>query len=83
MMISNEKTSLSERSEESRDSLNPSCVKLAQDNVVKKSPYISFCIGRMTESAARKYGFDTVTSDETTMDSLVKKIAEYYAGEDA
>jgi uroporphyrinogen III methyltransferase/synthase len=83
MMISNEKTSLSERSEESRDSLVPSCVKLAQDNVVKKSPYISFCIGRMTESAARKYGFDTVTSDETTMDSLVKKIAEYYAGEDA
>ena len=83
MMISNEKTSLSERSEESRDSLDPSCVKLAQDDVVKKSPYISFCIGRMTESAARKYGFDTVTSDETTMDSLVKKIAEYYAGEDA
>ena len=46
-------------------------------------PRTSFCIGRMTESAARKYGFDTVTSDETTMDSLVKKIAEYYAGEGA
>ena len=44
-------------------------------------PHTSFCIGRMTESAARKHGFDTVTSDETTMDSLVKKIAEYYAGE--
>ena len=42
-------------------------------------PHTSFCIGRMTESAARKYGFDTVTSDETTMDSLVKKIAEYYS----
>ena len=46
-------------------------------------PRKSFCIGRMTESAARKHGFDTVTSDETTMDSLVKKIAEYYAGERA
>ncbi|WP_295861455.1 uroporphyrinogen-III C-methyltransferase [uncultured Fibrobacter sp.] len=41
-------------------------------------PHTSFCIGRMTESAARKHGFDTVTSDETTMDSLVKKIVEYY-----
>ncbi len=47
------------------------------------SPRTSFCIGRMTESAASKHGFDTVTSDETTMDSLVKKIAEYYAGEGA
>lgn len=46
-------------------------------------PQTSFCIGRMTESAARKHGFETVTSDETTMDSLVKKIAEYYAGEGA
>jgi len=44
---------------------------------------LSFCIGRMTESAARTHGFETVTSDETTMDSLVKKIAEYYAGEGA
>ena len=41
----------------------------------------AFCIGRMTESAARKYGFETVTSDETTMDSLVKKIVEYYTKE--
>ena len=40
---------------------------------------LSFCIGRMTENAARKHGFETVTSDETTMDSLVKKIAEYYS----
>jgi uroporphyrinogen III methyltransferase/synthase len=38
----------------------------------------SFCIGRMTESAAKSYGFNTVTSDETTMDSLVKKIVEFY-----
>jgi uroporphyrinogen III methyltransferase/synthase len=58
----------------------------AVENFVKMTgarPRTSFCIGRMTESAARKYGFDTVTSDETTMDSLVKKIAEYYAGEGA
>ena len=41
-------------------------------------PHTSFCIGRMTEAAARKHGFETITSDETTMDSLVKKIAEYY-----
>jgi uroporphyrinogen III methyltransferase/synthase len=47
-------------------------------------PRLSFCIGRMTESAAQKHGFETVTSDETTMDSLVKKIVEYYsAGERA
>jgi len=46
-------------------------------------PHTSFCIGRMTESAARTHGFETVTSDETSMDSLVKKIAEYYAGEGA
>lgn len=47
-------------------------------------PQLSFCIGRMTESAAQKHGFETVTSDETTMDSLVKKIVEYYsAGERA
>ncbi len=42
-------------------------------------PRKSFCIGRMTESAARKHGFETVTSDETTMDSLVKKIVEFYS----
>ena len=41
-------------------------------------PRISFCIGSMTRSAARRCGFETVTSDETTMDSLVKKIVEYY-----
>jgi uroporphyrinogen III methyltransferase/synthase len=44
-------------------------------------PHTSFCIGRMTESAARKHGFETVTSDETTMDSLVKKIVEFYTKE--
>ena len=56
----------------------------AVENYVKMTdarPHTSFCIGRMTESAARKHGFETVTSDETTMDSLVKKIAEFYAGE--
>ena len=41
-------------------------------------PSLAFCIGRMTESAARKHGFDIVTSDETTMDSLVKKIVDFY-----
>ena len=41
-------------------------------------PRISFCIGSMTKSAACRCGFETVTSDETTMDSLVKKIVEYY-----
>jgi uroporphyrinogen III methyltransferase/synthase len=47
-------------------------------------PYTSFCIGRMTEASAKKHGFETVTSDETTMDSLVKKIVEYYTmGENA
>ena len=45
---------------------------------------LSFCIGRMTGASAKKHGFETVTSDETTMDSLVKKIVEYYTmGENA
>ena len=43
------------------------------------SSRLSFCIGRMTESAAKSHGFETVTSDETTMDSLVKKIVEFYS----
>ena len=47
------------------------------------NPRTSFCIGCLTEATARKHGFETVTSDETTMDSLVKKIVEYYAGEGA
>ena len=54
----------------------------AVENFVKMTdarPRSSFCIGRMTEAAANKHGFETVTSDETTMDSLVKKIVEYYA----
>ena len=52
--------------------------------IAPSNPHISFCIGRMTEASAKKHGFKTVTSDETTMDSLVKKIAEYYvAGENA
>ena len=42
-------------------------------------PRLAFCIGPMTEATARKNGFETVTSGETTVDSLVKKIAEYYA----
>lgn len=78
-LMSNVKACHSERSEESSASMGPSLVELAQDGFIKKSPHTSFCIGRMTESAARKHGFDTITSDETTMDSLVKKIVEYYA----
>ena len=52
----------------------------AVENYVKVAsvPHLSFCIGRMTESAAKNHGFETVTSDETTMDSLAKKIVEYY-----
>lgn len=82
-LMSNVKACHSERSEKSSASMGPSLVELAQDDFIKKSPQTSFCIGHMTESAARKHGFDTITSDETTMDSLVKKIMEYYAGEDA
>ena len=77
-LMSNVKACHSERSEESSASMGPSLVELTQDDFIKKSPHTSFCIGRMTESAARKHGFNTVTSDETTMDSLVKKIVEYY-----
>lgn len=52
--------------------LNKSCV--SQD-----AHPLAFCIGRMTESAAQKYGYKTVVSEETTMDSLVKRIVEYYS----
>lgn len=62
-----------ERSSESKDLNRESLTTPASC-----SPRLSFCIGRMTESAARKHGFNTVTSDETTMDSLVQKIVEYY-----
>lgn len=73
-LIQNDNSRHSERSEESKES---------QDDEFGSTP-LSFCIGRMTESAARKHGFETVTSDETTMDSLVKKIVKYYtAGEHA
>lgn len=42
-------------------------------------PCLAFSIGRLTTATAKKYGFDVVESEETTMDSLVKKIAEYYS----
>lgn len=64
-------------SEESSASVDPSVTTFPQDGGVGVS-HLAFCIGRMTETAARKHGFETVTSDETTMDSLVKKIVEYY-----
>lgn len=65
-----------ERSSESKDLNRESLTTPASC-----SPRLAFCIGRMTESAARKHGFETVTSDETTMDSLVKKIVEHYKKE--
>lgn len=40
------------------------------------SPKLAFSIGRMTTASAKKYGFEVVESEETSMDSLVKKIAE-------
>ncbi|WP_173474143.1 uroporphyrinogen-III C-methyltransferase [Fibrobacter succinogenes] len=55
--------------------------KILSSKFCQLSSQKAFCIGRMTESAACKYGFETVTSDETTMDSLVKKIVEYYTKE--
>ena len=64
-------------SEESSASVDPSVTAFPQDDGVGVS-HLAFCIGRMTETAARKHGFETVTSDETTMDSLVKKIVECY-----
>lgn len=42
-------------------------------------PALAFSIGRLTTATAKKYGFEVVESEETTMDSLVKKIAEYYS----
>ena len=42
-------------------------------------PRLAFSIGRLTTATAKKHGFEVVESDETTMDSLVKKIAEYYS----
>lgn len=57
----------SERSEES--SLEKSCA----------IPPLAFSIGRLTTATAKKYGFEVIESEETTMDSLVKKIVEYYA----
>ena len=52
-------------------------VKLSASADLEFKP-LAFCIGRMTESAAQKYGYKTVVSEETTMDSLVKRIVEYY-----
>jgi len=42
-------------------------------------PRICFSIGRLTSATAKKYGFEVIESEETTMDSLVKKIGEYFA----
>ena len=52
-------------------------VKLSASADLEFKP-LAFCIGRMTESAAKEHGFNTVVSEETTMESLVKKIVEYF-----
>ena len=65
--MSNEPSALSENSHGSKGQ-SPDLI-----------PHTCFCIGRMTESAAKSHGFETITSDETTMDSLVKKITEFYS----
>jgi len=43
------------------------------------APRLAFSIGRLTTATAKKYGFEVIESEETTMDSLVKKIGEYFA----
>lgn len=47
-------------------------------NMQPLAPQTAFSIGRMTTATAQKFGFDVIESDETSMESLVKKIAEYY-----
>ena len=62
--------------------IQDSCFRENDETRFIQDSRLAFCIGRMTESSARKHGFETVTSDETTIDSLVKKIVEHYtAGE--
>ena len=57
----------------------PQCTDGATSNLSAQRPRLAFSIGRLTTATAKKYGFEVVESDETTMDSLVKKIAEYYS----
>jgi len=42
-------------------------------------PRTCFSIGRLTTATAQKYGFEVIESEETSMESLVKKIGEYFA----
>ena len=42
-------------------------------------PKLAFSIGRLTTATARQHDFDVEESEETSMDSLVKKIVEYYS----
>ena len=57
----------------------PQSIDGATSNLSAQRPRLAFSIGRLTTATAKKYGFEVVESDETTMDSLVKKIAEYYS----
>ncbi len=61
--------------------VNVTCASLEQQSGPGPDPAhpeLAFCIGRMTQATAASHHFKTVTSDETTMDSLVQKIVEYY-----
>ena len=83
MLNNDERHSEPHRGEESRPeakcgpgSFGP--LQVPQDDDLGGLPHKSFCIGRMTQSAASKHGFETITSDETTVDSLVKKIVDTF-----
>lgn len=57
----------------------PQSTEGAASNLSAQRPHLAFSIGRLTTATAKKYGFEVVESEETTMDSLVKKIGEYYS----
>lgn len=47
--------------------------------IVCNAPKIAFCIGDITAATAKNCGFETIVSDETSVDSLVKKVVEFFA----
>ncbi|SHL08891.1 uroporphyrinogen III methyltransferase / synthase [Fibrobacter sp. UWH5] len=57
----------------------PQSTEGAASNLSAQRPHLAFSIGRLTSATAKKYDFEVVESEETSMDSLVKKITEYYA----
>lgn len=40
---------------------------------------LAFCIGKQTQKSAEQYGFNTVMSDNATIDELIRCIEKYYA----